>query len=576
MPKPRPWASPVPKSADVPESLTISHTQLQDKDPEGAADHGYGSIKPWHLEYGFDGESIGLNADKVDGLHASELLTVAQWKQVVTVAKLGGNFTTIQGAIDSINGAATDARFCVWVMPGEYNETVTMKAYVDVVGIDKHGCRITGVGADTVTSADNCLVANLTIAPANHSNNPLSTTSGHNDFNMVDVDILEANVSIASGRFERVNINAQSATTSDVLNITSNTEANKALFYDCVFEAGGITGTIDIVDLASGAWAEMHGCKIKAYIDETEILIGLDSNVSAKRQLICTNLSIDLIHAHSDGAFNNKLVGFSGAGTFFNCSFFVHRATGTPETPRVIGDISAGGVDFIGCDFGEFGVGTNIIAINGNSKIIGCSFQSVLKWSIKATVQFDGGDINLDSLNAAGSETLQIRNCRIQGSWTYTAGTWTIRLNGNSYEGDINIATQNANITYVGTDIQTHLFPSSELTIAAGAITVIRNFHTVDTQSDDPSDELDTINGGTAGERVVLKAEHTDRTIVIKHGTGDIQLGGGVDIQLDNTEKSLELFYDGTNWLDFVGSSLWDHEHDLFATSLSFVAHHEL
>ncbi|KKN32948.1 hypothetical protein LCGC14_0808570, partial [marine sediment metagenome] len=494
-----------------------------------------------------------------DAITSNPWLRPVDWQQVRIVAGNLGYFGLIQDAIDDITDAASGKRYLVLVMPGEYAETIAMKAYVDVVGVSKHACRITGVGADTVASADNCLMANLTIAPANHSNNPLSTTSGHNGFNMVDVDILEANVSIASGRFERVYINGAAALTSDVLKIITNSEANKALFYDCVFEAGGITGLIDIVDLASGAWAEMHGCKIKAYIDETEILIGLDSNVSNKRQLICTNLSIDLIHAHTDAGYNSRLIGFTGSGTFFNCSFFVHRAGGQPETPNVLSAIDSGGVDFIGCDFGEFGVSA-VIDINGDSKIIGCSFQTALKWSIKATVQFDGGDINIDSLNAAGSETLQVRNCRLQGSFTYTAGTWTIRVDGNSYFPDINMLTQNANITYQFSDLQTHLFPSSELTIASGAITVTRNFHTVETEGAAATDDLDTINGLTAGEEFVLKAANTGRTVVIKHNTGNIQTMAEADIFLDTTEKAVKCLYDGTNVIVFSEIVVGTHQ----------------
>ncbi|MFA5386023.1 MAG: hypothetical protein WC364_15440, partial [Eubacteriales bacterium] len=44
----------------------------------------------------------------------------------------------------------------------------------------------------------------------------------------------------------------------------------------------------------------------------------------------------------------------------------------------------------------------------------------------------------------------------------------------------------------------------TELTINAGAITVTQSFHTVDTESDAPIDDLVTINGGSIGDTLTL------------------------------------------------------------------------
>ena len=84
----------------------------------------------------------------------------------------------------------------------------------------------------------------------------------------------------------------------------------------------------------------------------------------------------------------------------------------------------------------------------------------------------------------------------------------------------------------------------TELTIAAGAITVTQLLHTIDTQDDDPSDDLVTINGGAAGQFIRIRAENAARTIVIKE-TGNI-LTGGSDITLEDTDQYIELQYDAT------------------------------
>jgi len=116
---------------------------------------------------------------------------------------------------------------------------------------------------------------------------------------------------------------------------------------------------------------------------------------------------------------------------------------------------------------------------------------------------------------------------------------------------------------------------ATELTIAAGVITRTQTYHTVDTASDDATDDLDTINGGTAGDMLIIRPAHTDRSVVVKDGTGNIVLQGGADITLDDATDHLILVYDGSNWNDFGGggggggASTWL---DLTDTPAAFVA----
>lgn len=93
---------------------------------------------------------------------------------------------------------------------------------------------------------------------------------------------------------------------------------------------------------------------------------------------------------------------------------------------------------------------------------------------------------------------------------------------------------------------------ATELTIASGAVTRTASYHRIDTEGDAASDDLDTISGGTAGQKLIIRAENTARDVVIRHnggGTGNIRTYDGNNITLDETYKAVELIYDGTNWL---------------------------
>jgi len=96
---------------------------------------------------------------------------------------------------------------------------------------------------------------------------------------------------------------------------------------------------------------------------------------------------------------------------------------------------------------------------------------------------------------------------------------------------------------------------STELTISAGAITATQTFHRVDTEADASADDLDTISGGSDGRILILRAEHTNRSVVIKHNTGNIQTYSGADVTLNETYMPVLLIYDGTltKWLAFGG-----------------------
>jgi hypothetical protein len=94
-----------------------------------------------------------------------------------------------------------------------------------------------------------------------------------------------------------------------------------------------------------------------------------------------------------------------------------------------------------------------------------------------------------------------------------------------------------------------NIVSGGELTIASGVITVTGSYHSIDTESDAASDDLDTISGGSDGDVLFAVAANDARTVVLKHGTGNIVTHNGSDYSLDTINKLALLFYTGANWL---------------------------
>ena len=80
------------------------------------------------------------------------------------------------------------------------------------------------------------------------------------------------------------------------------------------------------------------------------------------------------------------------------------------------------------------------------------------------------------------------------------------------------------------------------VTISGGVITLDGEYPfrilTVDTEGGAATDDLDSISGGTNGERVILQSADNARTVVIKDGAGLLLQA---DFSLNNTADKIEL-----------------------------------
>lgn len=134
------------------------------------------------------------------------------------------------------------------------------------------------------------------------------------------------------------------------------------------------------------------------------------------------------------------------------------------------------------------------------------------------------------------------------------AGTMTVA-------GDLNVTGDMALAGLVLSNLD--LGTATELTISGGAVTKTQSYHTIDTQGDAASDDLDTISGGADGELLLVRPASAARTVVLKHNTGNLFNPAGEDVSLaEATDTALYAFHSskwnliGVNLLAFNGGGL--------------------
>jgi len=93
------------------------------------------------------------------------------------------------------------------------------------------------------------------------------------------------------------------------------------------------------------------------------------------------------------------------------------------------------------------------------------------------------------------------------------------------------------------------------LTIANGAVTKTCSHHTIDTEGGASADYLDTINGGSEGDALLIRPADGSRVTIIRSGIGNILIPSGGTMSLDNAGKYVLLIFNGTNWGVIAGAS---------------------
>ena len=155
----------------------------------------------------------------------------------------------------------------------------------------------------------------------------------------------------------------------------------------------------------------------------------------------------------------------------------------------------------------------------------------------------DTGTIPCIELKALQNDATDITTRPILRIVNRLTKLWEIAADGT-------IDSQGNNLTNIG---MLNLNDATRLLIASDIITVTQSFHTVD-GAGATDDDLVTINGGTAGDKITLKPDDDAVTITIVD-TGNIILAGDADFVMSDIADTWEAIFDGTNWLETSRSS---------------------
>lgn len=94
-----------------------------------------------------------------------------------------------------------------------------------------------------------------------------------------------------------------------------------------------------------------------------------------------------------------------------------------------------------------------------------------------------------------------------------------------------------------------------DVTIAGGVITATQSYHKINPENLDPTDDLDTINGASNGRLLILRSVNSAKDVVVKDGTGNIQLEGSLDFTLGNVKDRLILLGGSNDWKELSRSN---------------------
>lgn len=226
-----------------------------------------------------------------------------EFENTVTVsASGGGDYTTIQGAIDSITDASSDNKYIVLIYSGTYNEKITGKNYVSLAGIGTRENVIVSSATGSIYTAPDYAgdvsSVSFQLSPTTDNQKIIYIPSSKSDSIM----------------FDNCKFTVSSLTNDIVATILDGDGGNisfrgNKIIYTMTGNQGSSVKTHNIFDISGSAYFGMNqnSCSISIADEDDNVNIILDASTYS-----------DTIKQNNRFIINNTSASYSGTTTFLN------------------------------------------------------------------------------------------------------------------------------------------------------------------------------------------------------------------------------------------------------------------
>ncbi len=436
---------------------------------------------------------------------------------VVTTAGVVTEYATIVAAL-----AAANAGDSVVIPPGTYNESITLKTGVFVVELFPGTVTINSTSANVaVTCANGGYIQVKEISVTRNINAPVIAVYANNVPTGGNICTVLAETITAT--------NASAGAASYAIGIYPNTLAGTLYVYAKRMVITGSKYAYGVMELTSSGILEIFIDSIAVSGANTSYVVRLTTTTT----LTCNMYNGKYALVGSGAVACYGIYNGSGTVSLRSCDLSVTSAGdayglyGADAGTTTFDSVNVYAYTAAGTAYGE--ITNHASAVLNHRHGRSYAQGSTNGYGITCTL----GTVRVTSATAYGNTTDLVRS----------AGTFSIAsVQYDTYSGTIVLTDESIHALIAEVD------DTTELTIAAGVITITQSYHRVDTQGDAASDDLDTINGGVIGRLLFIRPEDGARTVVVKHNTGNIWLLGKVDVSLDDVNDHILLIYDGTKW----------------------------
>jgi len=361
------------------------------------------------------------------------------YKNVLVVTTTGGQYNSITAALNSIGTSASATnRYLIYVAPGTYTETVTMKQYVDIEGAGELTTKITQVGGTsvstgTVIGANNAELRFLTVENTGGNSDAIAIYNGSASPRLTHIT---ATASGASATNLGVYNNSSSSPT--MTNVTAT--ASGGSYNYGVYNASSSPTMTNVAATASGGSSINFGVFNQSSSSPTM------TNVTATGSGTGTINYGVFNQSSSSPTMTNVTATASGTGSY---NYGVYNDSSSPRMTNVTASASGGDLNFGVDNYSSSSpTMTNVTAsasggIYGSYGVLNDTSSSPTMMNVTASAS--GGDSNYGVFNNSASPTIQ--NSVMSGSGgtvnygiynVAPSGIYTVTVNNSQIKGSTN------------------------------------------------------------------------------------------------------------------------------------------